>query len=124
MDLQQLVHHLQTKGLPRPTLTSITIYALFVIYSVIACIVIPGKRVYGVQLRDKSRILYKMNGLRMLTVGIILFLAGSYFGLYPAEILIDHFGELLITALVFSVVASLFLYFRALWWIPKVIRVL
>jgi delta14-sterol reductase len=116
MDLKE-IYNIEIR---RPDLESIIIFASVIVYSVIATIILPGEYVLGAVLKNGQRIPYKVNGLRVYLLAIVLFIVGSYyFDLFPARILHDHYGALLSTDVLFTLIFSLFLYLRAFFWIPK-----
>ncbi|KAL9644401.1 hypothetical protein ABK040_013630 [Willaertia magna] len=116
-----------------PSITTIIIYITMLIYSVIATIIIPGKRKPGATLKNNTVIHYKLNGLNVVLLSILIFTILCYLPLNisttnPTNNTISvpiytyithHIGELIITTLIFSLFFCTFLFLRATFYIPK-----
>ena len=74
---------------------------------------IPGKVIYGVELRDGTKLRYIINGFQL--VGFLLAILGSRFYLYGLHVpeldfLYDNFLCMMATSWIFSVLLSFFVY--------------
>jgi hypothetical protein len=110
-------------GIRPPNATSIIIIAVLNTVAVILSLVVPGPLFKGAPLKNnKPSILYKMNGLAVNLIAILLFIVGSNYvlGLYKITIIYDNYGALLSTSLIYAVLLNTFLYLRATFFIPKV----
>jgi protein-S-isoprenylcysteine O-methyltransferase Ste14 len=75
---------------------------------------LPGPVVKGVLLRDgRTRLRYRLNGLRALAVSLACYLAGWWFGLFRAAQIADRYLALAGAATVISFALSSLLYFSA-----------
>ncbi|KAG0680332.1 erg24, C-14 sterol reductase [Pichia californica] len=79
-------------------------------------ICLPGKEMYGVELRDGTKLKYTINGLQL--VGVLLCLLGSrlyLFGLNLPELnfLYDNFLGMMVTSWLFSIILSFFVFFTS-----------
>ena len=74
-------------------------------------LVAPGRWALGLPLDDGTRLRYRMNGWAALWLTLALLGALCFAGYLPATTLYEEAGGLLTTALVFSYLFSLFLYF-------------
>jgi len=119
MDLVQVL----TAGISIPTLQSVNILAAVLAYSVVASLIIPGPYFLGAPLKDnRPRVNYRLNGLRVHILAMILYVVGSDYGLnlYRATIIHDNYGALLTTTVVWAFLFSAYLYVRATFMIPKI----
>lgn len=77
-------------------------------------LVIPGKEMYGVELRDGTKLKYTINGLQL--VGLLLIVLCSRFYIYginlpELDFLYDNFLGMMATSWLFSILLSFFVYF-------------
>lgn len=89
-------------------------YLVWFFILVLMDLYIPGKEVYGVSLRDGTKLKYTINGLEL--VGLLLGILVSrflYYGLNLPELkfLYDNFLGMMVTTWEFSVLLSFFVYF-------------
>jgi delta14-sterol reductase len=75
-------------------------------------IVLPGKTLQGVQLKDGTRVSYKLNGFLMLLLVAAVLLGGQFSGLINLASLVHHFWGLVVAANVLSFGATFWLYAR------------
>ncbi len=76
-------------------------------------VMVPGKDVTGVELRDGTKLKYTINGLQL--VGFLLLLVASRFYLFGLNLpelnfLYDNFAGMMVTSWLFSVILSTFVY--------------
>jgi hypothetical protein len=109
-------------GIRPPNATSISIIVILNTVAIILSLVVPGPLFKGAPLKNKPAILYKMNGLAVNLLAILLFIVGSNYvlGLYNITIIYDNYGALLTTSFIYAVLLNTFLYLRATFFIPKV----
>jgi protein-S-isoprenylcysteine O-methyltransferase Ste14 len=121
MDLLSVI---QT-GFSLPNTASVAIMTAVVVSTVILTLIVPGPRFKGAPLKNnRPSIIYKLNGLRVQILSIILYILGSSWvlNLYPITIIYDNYGPLLTTTLFYSFILSAILYVRAIFFIPKADR--
>ncbi|EFC39093.1 ERG4/ERG24 ergosterol biosynthesis protein family protein [Naegleria gruberi] len=100
-----------------PSSESVMIFMSSVLFCIVATLVLPGKMVQGVPLKDGSRITYKINGLSVVLLGTLFYGLLCYFNFQIGNELIyslvcKSFGQLLVTSLVFSFLLTSFLNLR------------
>lgn len=81
---------------------------------VVLDVFIPGTEKYGVELRDKTKLKYNINGIQLVGFLITAILARFYlygFNLPELNFLYDHFAAMMVTTWEFSVILSFFVYF-------------
>lgn len=75
------------------------------------CLVVPGKLIPGVELRDGSRLQYPMNGLSSFMVTVATALSVYQFhGPTPFLWIADHYFQLVVASYIFSTAQALFVY--------------
>ena len=97
-------------NIPAPSMTSVVLYAVWLLLQVVLQVSAPGKIHEGVPLADGTRLKYKMNGWFSFwfTMAVALIVVSA--GWVPATILHDQFGPLLTTVNIFAFAFSIFLY--------------
>jgi hypothetical protein len=114
-DIKEIIDSLiKNKGLPPVTKEALIAYFGVILYTIIATIIIPGKIVKGVELKDGKRVPYKINALAVHLLSIVLFFLFSNFGLnyYGADIFFRIYPSLFSVGLYFSFAFSAFLFMR------------
>ncbi len=102
-------------NLPAPTLTAVTIIALFSAFQLVLMLVLPGKTFLGPVTPAGNRPEYKLNGVAaFILTHIVFYVTSVQLKLFPASIVYDHLGELLITLNLFALAFCLFLYFKGM----------
>eukprot|EP01080_Neovahlkampfia_damariscottae_P000168 gene168-4414_t len=98
-----------------PSVESFIIYGCVLLYTVIATVIIPGNTAEGAQLKDGSRITYKLNGLRVHFTSIFLFVifSNTGLGLFDGAIVWRNFFKIGTVAMIFSILFATFLYIKA-----------
>ena len=84
-------------------------------YVIVGTIVLPGKYVPGAQLKDGTRIKYKLNGLLVHFVAMLLYIMFSNlgFGYFDGRIVWRNFTGIAGFAMIFSLFFATFLYIKA-----------
>ncbi|BFI11407.1 protein MpFACKEL [Marchantia polymorpha subsp. ruderalis] len=72
-------------------------------------VVVPGPKIQGVVLADKTRITYKCNGFAVLVVLLAVLAGGASAGFFSPSIIADQGGELFVAALILCTVLSIYL---------------
>lgn len=99
--------------LPFPTMTAVTILAVFVGVEVVLLRFLPAKVYLGPVSPAGVRPSYRANGVAAWVVTHVLFLGASYgLGWFSPTVVYDHLGELLSTTSVLSIVFCLWLYVK------------
>ncbi|TID31055.1 hypothetical protein CANINC_000299 [Pichia inconspicua] len=75
---------------------------------------VPGTEMFGVELRDKTKLKYNINGIQL--VGFLMAVISARFYMYGFNLpelnfLYDHFATMMITTWEFSVILSFLVYF-------------
>lgn len=83
----------------------------FVLYLFVGSLIVPGVVQQGVELRDGSRISYKLNGLALFLVTVAIAAVGTWLGFVDLAILHEHFWGLFVAANVLSIAMTAQLYF-------------
>lgn len=78
----------------------------FVLYLFVGSIVVPGPVRQGVVLGDGSRISYKLNGLALFLITVVVALAGTWAGFVDLTVLHEHFWGLFVAANVISILMT------------------
>eukprot|EP01134_Creolimax_fragrantissima_P000311 CFRG0311T1 len=89
---------------------AIQIFFSWIALQIVLYMVLPGKIVKGIILRDGSRLAYRMNGLAAFIVSIVGALVGHYAGFIDLAVAYDEYFALACTSIVFSYALSLYLY--------------
>lgn len=84
----------------------------FVVALFVLSIVLPGRTLQGVQLKDGTRISYKLNGFLLLLLTAAILLGGQFSGVIELASLVHHFWGLVVAANVLAFGATLWLYVR------------
>ncbi len=95
---------------PAPTPLAIGIWLGWFGFQVLLQIYAPGKWVEGTELKDGSKLKYKMNGWFTWWFTWAVLGGGIALGLYPATILADNFGSLMTVVTLFAFGLSLYLF--------------
>lgn len=96
---------------PRPTLAAAGIIAAFAAFEALLLKLLPGKDFLGPVTPTGNRPRYTLNGVPAFVVTLVAFLALSAgAGLFPASIVFDRFGEILITLTLSAFAFCAFLY--------------
>jgi hypothetical protein len=120
MDLLSVV----SSGIKLPNAQSIGVVLVLHAVSVLLTLIVPGPPFKGSPLKNnRPSIIYKMNGLRVQLLAILLFIACSNWGLglYDISIIYNNYGAVLTTTVIYSFIFSTVLFVRAKYWIPKVL---
>ena len=94
-----------------PTLTAIAICVGWYLLQILLQIYAPGPWIDGVELRDGSRLKYKMNGWFSWWFTLCLVAALVGFNVLPATLFADHFGPILTIINLFAFGFSFYLYY-------------
>jgi hypothetical protein len=86
------------------------IIIVFVGFLLIGSKLLPGHLHTGSELKDKSRKVYKCNGLLLLAVLSVTFFTGSHFGMWKANVFADYAGTLSILYLALCFALATWLY--------------
>jgi 7-dehydrocholesterol reductase len=98
---------------PRPSLVATQIIVAFVVFEALLLKALPGAEFFGPITPAGNRPRYTLNGVAAFFVTLATFAGASYgAGLFPASIVFDHFGEVLITLNASALVFCGFLYFK------------
>jgi len=98
---------------PRPTLAAAQIILAFVAFEALLLKALPGKEFLGPVTPTGNRPRYTLNGVAAFVVTLAAFFGlSSGAGLFPASIVFDHFGAILITLTVSALAFCGFLYFK------------
>ncbi|KDQ17585.1 hypothetical protein BOTBODRAFT_64052 [Botryobasidium botryosum FD-172 SS1] len=99
--------------LPQPSLKGGLIYAGWVLFQAALFTFLPGKIGYGQRTPAGHLLPYKLNGLSAWLITHVAFITGSLcFKLFPASIIADLWGPLLVAANVYGYIFSAFLYVK------------
>lgn len=95
---------------PGPTVTAAIIFASWYLLQILLQVFAPGRWVEGVELRDGTRLRYKMNGVFSwwFTIALAVVLVAT--GVVPATLLADQFGPLLTIFNIFTFAFSVYLF--------------
>jgi len=105
------MHHL-----PKPTLAAFALYIGWLLFQGILYAVVPAEIGYGQRTPAGLLLPYVVNGWRCWWITHILFFALSSpfgLGLFPASIIADHWGGLLIAVNVYGYALSIFAFIKA-----------
>lgn len=102
--------------LPQPSALGFIVYIGWLLFQGIAYAVVPAKIGYGQRTPAGYLLPYKVNGLTVWVITHALFLIGSlYLGWFPASIIADLWGPLLVAANVYGYFLTAFAYIKALY---------
>ena len=82
----------------------------FITFLLVGSKLLPGHLHTGTELKDKSRKVYKCNGLLLLAVLLVSFFAGAHFSLWAPTVFADYAGTLALLYLLFCFVLATWLY--------------
>jgi protein-S-isoprenylcysteine O-methyltransferase Ste14 len=83
---------------PRPSITDIATYGVWLLLQVVLYVVLPGRTRTGTVLEDGTRLTYRMNGWLAFWCTCVLIAAAVWSGVVPPTIGYDQFGPLLVAA--------------------------
>ncbi|KDQ20237.1 hypothetical protein BOTBODRAFT_125802 [Botryobasidium botryosum FD-172 SS1] len=107
------------KVFPAPTLKGALVYVGWLVFQGLLYAFLPGKIGYGQRTPAGYLLPYKVNGLFAWTITHVAFVFGSfYLGIFPASIIADLWGPLLIAANAYGYILSIFSYVKA-WYFPS-----
>ncbi|RKP08385.1 7-dehydrosterol-delta 7-reductase [Thamnocephalis sphaerospora] len=104
---------------PHPTKEGFMLFGGWLIYQGVMYAIVPSMIGYGQRTPAGHRLPYKVaihhvNGLNIWIITHALFLAGSLqFGLFPASIIADNWGALLVATNVYGYILTVFVYIKA-----------
>lgn len=97
-----------------PTATSWLIAGAWMLWVAVLTHLVPGHYVPGLPLRDGSRLIYKLNGLRVFIISLVAAYVASYrLHLFAPTILYEHFSPLFTTSLFVTLIVTVGLHVRA-----------
>jgi 7-dehydrocholesterol reductase len=105
-----VVHHL-----PRPSWTAVEILGVFGAFELLLLLALPGPVREGAITPSGQRPRYRLNGVPAWAVTHAAFFVGSYgLGWFSPAIVVDHFGEILVTLTVSVFFFCWILYFKGI----------
>ena len=93
-------------------MVKVIIWFFFWIFLAITYYIVPGKVMKGTELKDGSRLDYRVNGLSSFVLLLITFYAGVYLGYYQPTVIYYNLSPLFTVANWFSFALVLFLYIK------------
>jgi protein-S-isoprenylcysteine O-methyltransferase Ste14 len=97
--------------IPLPTVSALAIYGAWLALQAFLAVAAPGKIVEGAQLRDGTRLPYKLNGLLAFVLSLATVVGLLLGGVVRATTIVAELGPLITTATIFIVVFSVIFYF-------------
>lgn len=99
---------------PSITLEAVKIFIVWYLFQIFLAVFLPGPVGFG-QLTPAGNVLeYKVNGLNTWIVSHIFFISGAfYFNLFPATIIYDNWGPLLMVSNIYGYLLAIFVYIKA-----------
>ncbi|RKO92268.1 ergosterol biosynthesis ERG4/ERG24, partial [Blyttiomyces helicus] len=99
---------------PKPTVEGFQLYFAWVAFQAVLYAFLPGKIGYGQTTPAGHTLPYVVNGLLAWVVTHALFIGGSlYFNLFPASLVHDNWGGLLVAANVYGYLLTTFCFIKA-----------
>ncbi|KAL2633385.1 hypothetical protein R1flu_004864 [Riccia fluitans] len=92
-----------------PSSRSVGLVGGYLVVLAVLGVVVPGPRIQGTVLADKTRITYKCNGLNVLLVLLVILAGGSYTGHFTPSVIADLGGELFVATLILCFVFAVYL---------------
>lgn len=100
--------------LPLPSVSAAAMLLGWLGFQLLLLRALPGKRHLGPVTPRGNRPEYRSNGVAAFVVTHVAWFAATGLGLFPAAIIYDHFGELLITSSLLALLSCAFLYVKGL----------
>lgn len=100
------------RALPSPSFEGLVLAGAFVGVQLTLLLLLPGRVQSGAVTPQGNQPTYRLNGVPALFVTHGLFWLGVWAGLYPATIVYDRFGSLLVTLCMFALVFCAFLHWK------------
>jgi delta14-sterol reductase len=108
-EIMRIARDTQSNFIQEAPYASLIIIA-FITFLLIGSKLLPGHLHHGTELKDKTRKVYKCNGLLLLAVLLVTFFVGAYYNLWKATVFADYSSTLAILYLLLSVALATWLY--------------
>lgn len=100
--------------LPRPSLAAVAMLLGWLGFALLLLRVLPGKRAPGPVTPRGNQPEYRLNGVAAFIVTHVAWFGATGLGIFPATIVHDHFGELLVTSNLLALGLCAWLYVKGL----------
>jgi len=101
------------KLFPKPTNEGFLLFFGWLIFQGVLYAIVPAKIGYGQRTPAGYLLPYKVNGLSVWIISHVLFVAGSFLGIFPGSIIHDNWGGLLVAANFYGYLLTIFSYLKA-----------